>query len=180
MRSRRYPDIHLDKLILLLPLRNVIRPLEKNNNNKIIVGITRSRLHSTRYEFMSGGNGCLEQLIDLKIIVRYEGLKATQHFSNYTQRSDEIFRDDILTLKLPLPKRENTTFISYGCVECVWPLVPKDGVRGGSQRRSLTEIHIISQLHHKQIIIKINPRNAAEEEVWVASLAKLSMYFHIS
>ena len=79
---------------------------------------------------MSGGNGCLE----LKIIVRYEGLKATQYFSKYTQRSDIVFRDDLLALRLPHPKRENTTFISYGCVECVWPLVPKNGVRGDFEK----------------------------------------------
>lgn len=70
-------------------------------------------------------SGCLE----LKIIVRYEGLKATQYFSKYTPRSDDVFRDDLLALKLPHPKRGNTTFISHGCVECVWPLVPKNGVR---------------------------------------------------
>ena len=79
---------------------------------------------------MSGGNECLE----LKIIVRYEGLKATQYFSKYTQRSDIVFRDDLLALRLPHPKRENTTFISYGCVECVWPLVPKNGVRGDFEK----------------------------------------------
>lgn len=74
-------------------------------------------------------NGCLE----LKIIVRYEGLKATQYFSKYTTKSDDVFREDLLALKLPHPRRENTTFISHGCVECVWPLVPKNGVRGGSE-----------------------------------------------
>ena len=74
-----------------------------------------------------GGNGSL----DLKITVRYEGLKATQYFSKYTNRSDAVFREDLLALKLPHPKRENTTFLSHGCVECVWPLVPKNGVRGG-------------------------------------------------
>ena len=70
-------------------------------------------------------SGCLE----LKIVVRYEGLKATQYFSKFTTRSDDVFREDLLSLKLPHPKRDNTTFISHGCIECVWPLVPKNGVR---------------------------------------------------
>lgn len=71
-------------------------------------------------------SGCSE----LKITVRYEGLKATQYFSKFTPQSEAVFRQDLLILKLPHPKRENTTFISYGCVECFWPSVPKNGVRG--------------------------------------------------
>ena len=80
-----------------------------------------------------GGNGCLE----LKITVRYEGLKATQYFSKYTHRSEVVLKDDLLALKLPHPKRGNTTFISHGCVECVWPLVPKNGVCGGFDAKAL-------------------------------------------
>jgi hypothetical protein len=77
-----------------------------------------------------GGSGCLE----IRITVRYEGLKATQYFSKFTNRSDAVVRDDLLALKLPHPKRGNTTFISYGCVECVWPLIPRNGVRGGFEK----------------------------------------------
>lgn len=76
----------------------------------------------------AGVSSCQESL-EIKVTIRYEGLKATQYFSKFTQQSDDVFRKDMLALKLPHPKRENTTFISYGCVECVWPLISKNGVR---------------------------------------------------
>ena len=66
--------------------------------------------------------------LEVKIIVRYDGLKATQYFQKYTSDSDKVLRDDLLLLKLPLPKLGNTTFISHGCVECRWPLIRRDSV----------------------------------------------------
>ena len=119
-------------------------------------------------------SGCLE----LKIVVRYEGLKATQYFSKFTNRSDDVFREDLLALRLPHPKRENTTFVSYGCVECVWPLVPKNGVRRqfrNNQKRCWLNTH--SQILHKQVMTKTNPSNHAEQEAFKGLLEKLSMYF---
>ena len=84
---------------------------------------------------MSGGAPSYQAKIgflELKIIVRYEGLKATQYFSKFTPQSNSVLREDLLCFKLPHPKRENVTFMSHGCVECVWPSVPKNGVRGRS------------------------------------------------
>ncbi|KAF8799813.1 hypothetical protein BYT27DRAFT_7200793 [Phlegmacium glaucopus] len=109
---------------------------------------------------MSGGVSSYQGkggTLELKIIVRYEGLKATQYFSKYTSESDVVLRDDLLTLKLPHPKRENTTFISYGCVECVWPLVPRNG------------------LLHKQIMTKTRPHNPHEQQALATLLGQLSI-----
>ena len=90
-------------------------------------------------EGVSQGKGCLE----LKIFVRYEGLKATQYFSKFTSESGVVLREDLLALKLPHPKRANTTFISYGYVECLWPMVPKYGVRGCQKwvKKNIIEMH---------------------------------------
>ncbi|KAF8962106.1 hypothetical protein BDZ97DRAFT_1826411 [Flammula alnicola] len=68
------------------------------------------------------------ETLELKLIVRYHGIKATQYFSKYTDESNNVFRNDLQVLKLPHPKRDNTTFISHGCIECVWPAVAKEGV----------------------------------------------------
>lgn len=65
---------------------------------------------------------------EITLLVRYDGVKATQYFSKWTQESDRVFREDLTTLRLPHPKRENTTFLSYGCIQAFWPSVPKSGV----------------------------------------------------
>lgn len=130
---------------------------------------------------MSGGKSyqgkSYQGKLDLKLIIRYEGLKATQYFSKFTPDSYIVLRGDLTALKLPHPKQEKTTFISYGCVECVWPLVPKNGVRGhsstylGCQRR-LTENH--SQILHKQVMTRTRP---ADKQAFRTLLGQLSMYF---
>ncbi|KAH9476060.1 hypothetical protein JR316_0011630 [Psilocybe cubensis] len=51
---------------------------------------------------------------EIKLQIRYFGLKATQYFSKFTPESDATFRGDLTSLKLPHPKRENTTFVSHG------------------------------------------------------------------
>jgi len=130
------------------------------------------------YQGKSGGN------LELKIIVRYEGLKATQYFSKYTSASDAVLREDLLALKLPHAKRENTTFISYGCVACVWPVVPKNGVRGYGFELIFEAggnlIIYFFQILHKQIITKIKPNNPHEQKALGILLANLSMYFIFS
>ncbi|PPQ85126.1 hypothetical protein CVT25_004226 [Psilocybe cyanescens] len=68
-----------------------------------------------------------EETFEIKLQVRYNGLKATQYFSKFTPESENVFREDLFSLRLPYPKREKTTFISYGCIECAWPAVRKDG-----------------------------------------------------
>ena len=65
---------------------------------------------------------------EITLVVRYHGLKATQYFSKWTQESDRVFREDLTALRLPHPKRESTTFVSFGCIQAVWPSVPKHGV----------------------------------------------------
>jgi len=67
--------------------------------------------------------------LELRLVIRYSGIKATQYFSKFTPESDKVFRDDILALKLPHPKRENTNFLSHGSVECFWPETQRNGVR---------------------------------------------------
>jgi hypothetical protein len=109
---------------------------------------------------MSGGVPSYQgqkECILLKIIFRYEGLKATQYFSKFTSKTDAVFRDDVFALKLPHPKRENTTFVSYGCVECAWPLVPKDGAL------------------HNQVLSKIKPHNPEDRRALGILLNKLSI-----
>ena len=125
-------------------------------------------------EGVSQGKGCLE----LKIFVRYEGLKATQYFSKFTSESAVVLREDLLALKLPHPKRANTTFISYGYVECLWPMVPKYGVRGCQKwvKKNIIEMHFFSkQLLHKQIISKTRPQSFDEKKAFKALLKELSM-----
>ncbi|KJA15656.1 hypothetical protein HYPSUDRAFT_358406 [Hypholoma sublateritium FD-334 SS-4] len=64
---------------------------------------------------------------EITLLVRYDGVKATQYFSKWTQESDRVFREDLTALRLPHPKRENTTFLSYGYIQSIWPSVPKSG-----------------------------------------------------
>jgi hypothetical protein len=69
------------------------------------------------------------QLLDFRLIVVYNGVKATQYFTKFTQDSVDVFRSDLLALKLPHPKRENMIFVSHGHIECFWYGAPMDGVR---------------------------------------------------
>ena len=65
------------------------------------------------------------------ITVRYEGKKAQDIAAN-CQQGLQILRDDLLCLKLPQPKRENTTFFHETTSSCgyvfFWPLVQEFGV----------------------------------------------------
>lgn len=67
--------------------------------------------------------------IEVKLTIHYYGLKATQYFSKTSPESEDVFLDDLLALKLPHPKRGNTTLISFGRMQCIWPSVQKHGVR---------------------------------------------------
>ena len=69
------------------------------------------------------------QLLDFRLVVIYNGVKATQYFTKFTPESVDVFRSDLTALKLPHPKKENMTFVSHGHVECFWYGVQKNGVR---------------------------------------------------
>ncbi|KAF8154511.1 hypothetical protein B0H34DRAFT_525943 [Crassisporium funariophilum] len=96
-------------------------------------------------------------VLELKLLVRYQGLKATQYFSKYTSESDSAFREDLSQLKLPLPKRSNTTFVSHGFVQCSWPAVQKNGA------------------FHRHIQRTLEPAEPEQEHTWNERLKELSI-----
>ncbi|KAF9555379.1 hypothetical protein CPC08DRAFT_821098 [Agrocybe pediades] len=98
-----------------------------------------------------------EERIDLKLQVRYQGLKATQYFSKYTADSEAVFREDLTALKLPLPKSSNITFVSYGCVECVWP---------GTNRTTIL---------YRNITLKTSPSDPEQQHAYRQLLNQLSI-----
>ncbi|KAF8884429.1 hypothetical protein CPB84DRAFT_1789191 [Gymnopilus junonius] len=67
--------------------------------------------------------------LEVKVYIRYQGLKATQYFTKFTWESMVEVREDLTALKLPQPKKENVNLLSHGCVECVWQNVPYNQVR---------------------------------------------------
>jgi hypothetical protein len=68
-------------------------------------------------------------LLDFRLTVLYHGLKATQYFSKFTEESISVLKEDLLTLGLPHPRKENITLLSHGLVECFWPSARKNHVR---------------------------------------------------
>ncbi|KAJ3511246.1 hypothetical protein NLJ89_g4208 [Agrocybe chaxingu] len=95
--------------------------------------------------------------LELRLIVRYEGLKATQYFAKYTPESEKVFRDDLQALKLPHPKRENTNLLSHGSVECFWESVQKDGVL------------------HQHLVYKALPPDKGNQRILAENLKNLSI-----
>lgn len=67
-------------------------------------------------------------LLDFRLTVWYNGLKATQYFSKFTQESIKVLKDDLTDLGLPHPRRENISLLSHGVVECFWPSAEKNHV----------------------------------------------------
>ncbi|KAF9527265.1 hypothetical protein CPB83DRAFT_428846 [Crepidotus variabilis] len=67
-------------------------------------------------------------LIDVYLIIRYEGLKATQYFSKFTNESVNELRKDLADIGLPHPKRENIQLLSHGTVECYWQTTRKNNI----------------------------------------------------
>ncbi|PPQ96908.1 hypothetical protein CVT26_005894 [Gymnopilus dilepis] len=58
--------------------------------------------------------------LELRLHINYHGLKATQYFTKFTAESQAVLRQDLLTLKLPHPKKDQMVLLSHGLVECVW------------------------------------------------------------
>lgn len=71
-----------------------------------------------------------EDLSDIKLVVKYGGLKATQYFTKFDKASQDAFRQDLLQLRVPHPKTQHTYLITHGIVGCFWPQVsPHNTVR---------------------------------------------------
>jgi len=97
------------------------------------------------------------QLLDFRLVVVYNGVKATQYFTKFTQESVDVFRSDLLALKLPHPKRENIIFVSHGHIECFWYGAPKDGVRSRFFLLMECFIYLLCQVLHRNIRDKTQP-----------------------
>ncbi|KDR79247.1 hypothetical protein GALMADRAFT_1229889 [Galerina marginata CBS 339.88] len=98
--------------------------------------------------------------LDLKLLVRYHGIKATQYFAKFTPESENILRDDLTVLKLPHPKRENMTLLLHGYLECFWPGAPKGGVL------------------HKHIKGKIDPEPETMKQLSISTLTLKEINSH--
>ena len=70
----------------------------------------------------------MHPMLELKLLIRYHGVKATQYFSKFTDLSVSILRQDLIALRLPHPKVCHITLLSHGLVECCWPSARKDHV----------------------------------------------------
>lgn len=67
-------------------------------------------------------------VIDVYLIIRYEGLKSTQYFSKFTAESVNELKKDLVEMGLPHPKRENIQLLSHGTLECRWQTTPNNHV----------------------------------------------------
>jgi len=123
----------------------------------------------------SSGRG---KALDVKLQIRYHGLKATQYFSKYTSESEDVFRHDLTTLKLPHPKKTNITFVSYGCVECIWPDVISGAVSIPPQYDHFEEMTLtgVIQVLHKNLTTKTSPPTPDLADALKKILEELSMY----
>ncbi|CAA7270426.1 unnamed protein product [Cyclocybe aegerita] len=110
-----------------------------------------SRPYATKANMAPGGS------LELRLTVRYEGLKATQYFAKFTSESDKVFRDDLLALKLPHPRMEHTNLLSHGSVECFWESVQKDGAL------------------HQQLVNKALPSDKENQVILAENLKDLSI-----
>lgn len=68
------------------------------------------------------------QRLGLYLYVNYRGQKVHRHFTNFTDDSAQVFRDDLLEMRFALPKTINTWLMARGCVVGFWPDVSADKV----------------------------------------------------
>ncbi|KAF8625046.1 hypothetical protein AX15_005587 [Amanita polypyramis BW_CC] len=61
----------------------------------------------------------------LVLTVIYSGLKATKYLSGQSSEAVTQFKKDLLQLKFPLPKNDNVSFVSHGCMKAFW-ITPLD------------------------------------------------------
>jgi hypothetical protein len=61
-----------------------------------------------------------QQQYKLSITVLYTGVKATQYFSKLSRDAVNRLKEDLRLLKFPLPKSDNVSFISHGCMGAFW------------------------------------------------------------
>jgi hypothetical protein len=112
---------------MLLSLSNVMsRPVTSALAVVLICGLemqlrSSSQLQAPQLQDMPGP-------YQFTVTVIYSGLKATQYFSSRSREAVNQLKEDLSSLKFPMPKSDNVIFVSHGCMSAFW-IGPLNSVR---------------------------------------------------